>query len=70
VYARLLAGHVDAQLRAAALRELSRLLNSLGPAVPPGDLVFQVLACVTRFRAARLWRCAILPVCRLPAGGE
>jgi RNA polymerase sigma-70 factor (ECF subfamily) len=41
---RVLGEHPDAHARAAALRDLGHLLNSLGPAEPPGDLASQVLA--------------------------
>jgi RNA polymerase sigma-70 factor (ECF subfamily) len=43
----LLAADADAVMRAAALRELGRLLNSLGPAEPPAGLASQVLRGVT-----------------------
>jgi RNA polymerase sigma-70 factor (ECF subfamily) len=41
---RLLQERADAAVRAAALRELGQLLNTLGPADPPADLVPEVLA--------------------------
>jgi RNA polymerase sigma-70 factor (ECF subfamily) len=40
----LLGEHPDAHARAAALRDLGHLLNSLGPAEPPSDLASHVLA--------------------------
>jgi RNA polymerase sigma-70 factor (ECF subfamily) len=41
---RLLEQRTEASMRAVALNELGHLLNSLGPADPPGDLALQVLS--------------------------